>query len=143
MHLNTAKNQLKKYKTVEDIIQDYAEIRLQMYTTRKQHLLQSITAKLNEITNRVRYIRFTLDDTIDLRRKSSDVINKLLASLNLDKMNDSYHYLIKMSMDSVSAENVAHLESELAKLEEEKRILLTMTEKQMWLQELDELIKYI
>jgi DNA topoisomerase-2 len=143
MHLNTAKNQLKKYKTVEDIIQDYAEIRLQMYTTRKQHLLQSITAKLNEITNRVRYIRFTLDDTIDLRRKSSDVINKLLTSLKLDKLNDSYHYLIKMSMDSVSAENVAHLESELAKLEEEKRILLTMTEKQMWLNELNDLIKLI
>ena len=143
MHLNTAKNQLKKYKTVEDIIQDYAEIRLQMYTTRKQHLLQSITAKLNEITNRVRYIRFTLDDTIDLRRKSSDVIHKLLTSLKLDKMNDSYHYLIKMSMDSVSAENVAHLESELAKLEEEKRILLTMTEKQMWLNELDDLVKCI
>jgi DNA topoisomerase-2 len=143
MHLNTAKNQLKKYKTVEDIIHDYAEIRLQMYTTRKQHLLQSITAKLNEITNRVRYIRFTLDDTIDLRRKSSDVIHKLLASLKLDKLNDSYHYLIKMSMDSVSAENVAHLESELAKLEEEKRILSVMTEKQMWLNELDDLIKLI
>lgn len=58
-------------------------------------------------------------------------------------MNDSYHYLIKMSMDSVSAENVAHLESELAKLEEEKRILLTMTEKQMWLNELDDLVKCI
>ena len=143
MHLNTAKNQLKKYKTVEDIIDDYAEVRLKMYVTRKQHLLQAIQAKLNEITNRVRYIRFNLDGTIDLRNKSSGTINELLASLKLEKMEDSYHYLIKMAMDSVSTEKVKDLESELAKLTEEKRLLSMLTEKQMWLNELDDLIKLI
>jgi DNA topoisomerase-2 len=143
MHLNNAKNQLKKYKTVEDIIDEYAEVRLQMYLTRKQHLLQAIHAKLNEITNRVRYIRFVLDGTIDLRHKSSDTITTLLQSLKLEKMNDTYHYLIKMAMDSVSTENVTHLEGELAKLTEEKRILSAMSEKQMWLNELDDLMKVI
>jgi DNA topoisomerase-2 len=143
MHLNNAKNQLKKYKTVEDIINEYAEVRLQMYLTRKQHLLQAIHAKLNEITNRVRYIRFVLDGTIDLRHKSSDTITTLLQSLKLEKMNDTYHYLIKMAMDSVSTENVTHLEGELAKLTEEKRILSAMSEKQMWLNELDDLMKVI
>jgi DNA gyrase/topoisomerase IV subunit A len=143
MHLNNAKNQLKKYKTVEDIIDEYAEVRLKMYVTRKQHLLQAIHARLNEITNRVRYIRFVLDGTIDLRHKSSDTITTLLQSLKLDKLNDTYHYLVKMPMDSVSKENVDHLESELAKLTEEKRILSATNEKQLWLNELDDLIKLI
>jgi DNA topoisomerase-2 len=139
MHLNTSKNQLKKYTNVYDIIADYSMVRLEMYTKRKVYLIQVLDEKLKELSNRVHYIRLVLKGTIDLRNKKIAEINDLLQQLKLEKQNDSYSYLIKMPMDSVSSEHVEQIERDLSKLTSDKTILINSTEKQMWLHELDEL----
>jgi DNA topoisomerase-2 len=139
MHLNTSKNQLKKYTNVYEIIADYSLVRLDMYSKRKVYLIKMLDEKLKELTNRVNYIRLVLRGTIDLRNKKSIEIYELLDKLKLDKLQDSYSYLIKMPMDSVSAEHVDHIESELSKLIVDKQTLINTTEKQLWLHELDEL----
>jgi DNA topoisomerase-2 len=139
MHLINAKNQLRKYKTVYEIIDEYAEVRLQMYTIRKKHLLDKLNAQLVEITHKVKYIHAVLQGKIDLRNKKQEEITKMLTDFELVQYEGSYHYLTKMPMDSVSDENVKQLEKELAKLTREKSILSSTSERQMWLNELDEL----
>lgn len=139
MHLINSKNQLRKYKTVYEIIDEYAEIRLQMYTVRKQYLLDMLSSQLVVITHKVKYIHAVLQGKIDLRNKKQEEITKMLTAFGLIQQDGSYHYLTKMPMDSVSDENVKQLESELAKLTKEKAVLTSTTERQMWLNELDEL----
>ena len=139
MHLFTDKDQLKKYKNVQEIIGDYYTARIEMYHIRKKHMLVIIEAKLHEISNRVAYIRAILNDTLDLRNKKQEVILKLLADLGLDPIQGSYSYLIKMPMDSVSQENIQSLEKDLAKLILEKTTLETTSVEQLWLNELKEL----
>jgi DNA topoisomerase-2 len=143
MHLINAKNQLRKYKTVYEIIDEYAEVRLQMYTVRKQYLLDKLDKLLVEITHKVKYIHAVLQGKIDLRNKKQDEITQLLKAYDLVQHDGSYHYLIKMPMDSVSDENVKQLEAELAKLTKEKALLSSTTERQMWLNELEELKKQL
>ena len=139
MHLINAKNQLRKYKSVYEIIEEYAEFRLQLYTTRKECLLKEIDVKLLEITHKVKYIHAVLKGTLDLRNKKQDEITKMLQAMELVQRDGSYHYLIKMPMDSVSEENVRKLEGELAQLTKDKELILSTTERQMWLNELEEL----
>jgi DNA topoisomerase-2 len=139
MHLINAKNQLRKYKTVYEIIDEYAEVRLQMYTIRKKHLLDKLNAQLVEITHKVKYIHAVLQGKIDLRNKKQEEITKMLSDFELVQHDGSYNYLTKMPMDSVSDENVKQLEKELAKLTREKSTLSSTSERQMWLNELDEL----
>jgi len=143
MHLINAKNQLRKYKTVYDIIDEYAEVRLKMYTVRKQYLLDKLDKLLVEITHKVKYIHAVLQGKIDLRNKKTDEITKMLKAYDLIQHDGSYHYLIKMPMDSVSDENVKQLEAELAKLTKEKALLASTTERQIWLNELEELKKQL
>ena len=139
MHLINAKNQLRKYKSVYEIIEEYAEFRLQLYTTRKEYLLKEIDVKLLEITHKVKYIHAVLKGTLDLRNKKQDEITKMLQAMELVQRDGTYHYLIKMPMDSVSEENVRKLEGELAQLTKDKELIFSTTERQMWLNELEEL----
>ena len=147
MHLFNSKEQLTKYDTVEDIIDEYYSIRLEYYSKRREFLLEKINLELLEMTNLAKYIEYTLDDKIVLKRKNNDEINKMLEEMSFDKMKDktcgklSYNYLIKKPMDSVSDENVEKIMKETKVKKEELNILLSKSSKDIWLEELEDLRK--
>jgi transcriptional regulator NrdR family protein len=56
---------------------------------------------------------------------------------NFDKIEDSFKYLIKMPMDSVTQENVEQIMKEREVCEKDLATLKATTLEQMWLSELD------
>ena len=80
----------------------------------------------------------TLDNIVDLRRKSADQIHDMLSLRKYAKIEDSYKYLTKMPMDSVNNENVQKLyQHKDDKTNELVKIKSTSIE-DMWLSELHE-----
>jgi DNA topoisomerase-2 len=143
MHLFDAEDKLKKYDTVEEIIDDYFVTRLKLYSVRKAYLIDVLEKELIVLENKARYIQELLDGTIDLRKKKKEeIINMLLTKVYtvIDDDND-FKYLIKMPMDSVSEENVEKLNKEHKDKSDELQQIKNMTEQQMWLKELDNLEK--
>ncbi len=141
MHLFDADDKLKKYDTVEEIIDDYFVTRLALYNKRKEYLISALEQILVILSNKARYIQELLDDTIDLRKKKKDAIIALLSGKGYSIIDDDneYKYLTKMPMDSVSEENVAKLNKEHEdKLDELERIKETSIQN-MWLQDLEHL----
>jgi len=130
---------------VEDIINDYFEIRIKHYVLRKAYIIREKEEELVVLQNKARYIQEVLDGTIDLRRLKQNEIHALLQtkqyvmiSHDKDKDNDKdYKYLIKMPMDSVSIENVEHLLKVCTTTQHELDIIKSTSEKQMWLNELE------
>ena len=57
MHLFDAKDKLKKYDTVCEIIDDYYETRLQMYQVRKDYLTTMLEKELVILSNKRNYIQ--------------------------------------------------------------------------------------
>ncbi len=139
MHLFDAEGKLKKYETPQEIIDEYFNIRMEVYTKRKQYLVDEMRAVLQKLSNRARYITETLAGTIDLRRKTAIEVNTLLEGRNYDKLEGDYKYLIKMPMDSVTKENVEAILKQKADTENELEILIRTTESQMWVNELNRL----
>jgi DNA topoisomerase-2 len=139
MHLFNGNGELTKYSCVADIIDDYFDIRYEMYEKRKQYLIEKIKEQLLFLENRVRYIHEMLDETIKLHRKSAAEIDELLESKGYNKLGDScdYKYLTRMYMDSVSLENVGKINQELQNKREELEILERTTVEEWWLRELD------
>ena len=127
---------LKKYNNIEDIIDEYYQIRLDLYGKRKNSMIQSLENKLLKLSNRARYIQETLNNNIDLRRKTNIVVDELLTNMNFIKIDDNYKYLTKMPMDSVTNENVAQIMKEKENTENEVNILKSTTLEKMWSQEL-------
>lgn len=137
MHLFDKDLKLKKYNAVEDIIDEYFQVRLETYNIRKNYLMSVMEKVLVKLSNKARFVKSILDDVIDLRRKNAKEIDNLLETLNFDRLEETYDYLIKMPMNTVSIEVFEKLLNEKNRVNEELEILKETTIQQMWLEELN------
>ena len=137
MHMFNAESKLHKYNSIEEIIEEFYMTRLQLYQVRKDALIKDMQKLLVKLSNRARYILDVLAGTIDLRKKTNQQVQELLEGLKYDRIDGDFKYLIKMPMDSVTEEHVAHILKEKADTEVELDILIGTTTGQMWLKELD------
>lgn len=146
MNLFNSKQQLKKYESVYDIINDYYGIRYDMYIKRKEYMINNLEKVVKELSNKARFIKEQCDDTIDLRRKKKSQVIDLLKERNYDIIdNDSeYKYLRSMKIESVEEENMMKLLKERdLKIKELETIKKTTIEK-MWIDELNVLkVEYL
>jgi DNA topoisomerase-2 len=78
MHLFDAEDKLKKYDSVEEIIDDYFVRRLNLYVERKAFMIDALEKELVVLSNKARYIQELLDGTIDLRKKKKTEIVEML-----------------------------------------------------------------
>ena len=93
------------------------------------------------MSNKARYIQQTLDDKIDLRRKTAIQVDDILTNMKFDKIEGDYKYLVKMPMDSVTQENVDNINKDCQTAKDELEELKNTTTQTMWLRELDEFDK--
>ena len=142
MHLFNSKEQLKKYETIYEIIDEYYEVRYEFYKKRKDYLISKLDNELKFLSAKAQFIQYNLDDKIDLRKKSKTQINEIMESFKFELGEDkSYNYLIKMPMDSVSKENVEKLMKEHGEKEAQLNEVKSNSVEQMWLKELGDLKK--
>jgi DNA topoisomerase-2 len=137
MHLFDKDCKLKKYDSITDIIDDYYGVRISTYGARKKYLIDEMATVLIKLSNKARFIKAVLDDVVDLRRKDAATINSMLSGMEYSKIDDSFDYLIKLPMNTVSKENVEKLLNEKAEVEIQLAELKRTTIHQMWLSELE------
>ena len=147
MNMFDANEKLKKYNTPEEIVDDYYPVRIEYYQKRKAYLMDALKKELLVLSNRARYISEILDDTIDLRRKTTAMMVQILKDRKYDVQTTDdgdlgsagYKYLLKLPMDSVSEENVEKLCMEKEKKEKELAHLESKTTENLWQDDLAEL----
>jgi DNA topoisomerase-2 len=141
MHMFNSECKLHKYADVNEIVDDFYGVRLGLYKKRKDSLIVDMEKRLVRLSNRAKYIQETLNGTIDLRRKTSQVVNDMLAEKGYVMIDGDFKYLVKMPMDSVTEENVASIMKEKEATETELSVLRKTSLEKMWLTELDSLEK--
>jgi DNA topoisomerase-2 len=139
MHLFDANDSLHKYDKVSDIIDAYYDRRLQLYKERKDYMIDALEKDLVLLSNKAKYIQENLDGTIDLRKKKREQVVEMLQNKGYEKIDGDgdYKYLIKMTMDSVTEENVDKLLKDKGSKESELEAIKKTTIYQMWKSELD------
>ena len=136
MHLFDYNDKLKKYENVKEIVDDYYLKRLELYNKRKEYQLKMLRDELVILSNKARFIQENLDDLIDLRKKSNLENENKLMERKYDKIENSYKYLLKLPMDSVSVENFEKLMKEKDEKESLIKKLESLTNIDLWLDEL-------
>ena len=139
MHLFDPEDKLKKYTKITEIIEDYFGKRLELYSIRKEWLVDNMERELVKLSNRAKYIQYLLIDRIDLRRKTKDQVFEMLQKENFDLIDGEYSYLTKMPMDSVTSEMVDKIMREKGAKESELETLKNKNEFDMWADELTRL----
>jgi DNA topoisomerase-2 len=143
MHLFDADDKLQKYEKISDIIDAYYEVRLKLYQTRKDYMIDALEKELVLLSNKAKYIQENLEGTVDLRKKKKEQVIEMLESKGYDLIGDDieYKYLTKMPMDSVTEENVEKLLKEKGTKDQELTIIKSTTINQMWSSELNNLLE--
>ena len=139
MHMFDKDCKLRKYGSVEQIIDDFYDVRLSTYSKRKKQMIIDLEKLLVKLSNRAKYILATLDGSVDLRKKNAQLVKELMTSKGFDLIDGNFNYLIKMPMDSVTQENVEKILKEKRDAENELNKLKKTTLETMWLSELETL----
>ena len=139
MHMFDKDCKLHKYRDVQEIIDEFYGVRIDVYQKRKAAQLSEMEHRLVRLSNRAKYIQETLTGSIDLRRMKSDAVNELLSGKKYDKIDGDYKYMVKMPMDSVTEENVANIMAEKATTEADIETLRKTSVETIWYRELTKL----
>ena len=141
MNLFDAHEKLRKYATINDIIEDYYLERRALYAKRKAAMLAQMANELRLLTNRAKYIQEVLDDKLELRRQTKEAIFAKMTEHGYEHIDGDteFKYLLKMPMDSVTDENVKHLLGDRDTKRAQHQELKETSIEALWTRDLDEL----
>jgi len=78
MMLFDSDGKIKKYDTPKDILQDFAQVRLKMYETRKAYFLARLTRECEVLSAKARFVKLVIEGRIVIRkRKIADLAQDL------------------------------------------------------------------
>jgi len=136
IHLYNENNTITRYNTIEEIIREYCRVRLDLYSKRKEHQLRNLDHDLRVISAKCKFILEIIEETLIIQRRTKDNIIQQLVDKDYWKINESYDYLLKLPIYTLSQEEIDKLMKEKQELLEERVELNKMTSKDMWLEEL-------
>ncbi len=138
MHAFNSKGVITKYATLNDILKEFAEVRMSLYETRRLHQIQACRKELPYHTNVVRFIedQISADPEVDLRRKTEIECAQILAGNGYALIDESYDYLLRLPVRTFTAEQSAKHKAQLASLQAEIARLDSLKAADMWLTEL-------
>jgi len=74
MWLFDPNGRIKKYESVEEIIKDFATVRLDLYGKRKAHQLSKMKRQLDLIDNKLRFIQLVVNETLEIDGRKSQML---------------------------------------------------------------------
>ncbi len=134
-----AENTICEFKSDAAILTDFIQIRLKYYRKRKKHLITIFEDKIIVIENKIRFIQAIINDnTVIANKKKKDVLEWLKGD-DFNKIDDSYDYLLRMPIYSLTDEKINELERELRQLTKFLVAMEKKTPKKMWLDDLSKI----
>lgn len=140
MYLFNEKLILTKYNSVEEILCDFFDIRLEYYEKRKTYIIKKLKEELKYLEAKSRFIKEYIDGELDINKKSKDVINSLLAKKEYPLQENSFDYLLKLPIYSLTLERINELLKQCETKRKELLYYKSKTASQLWKVDLEELI---
>ncbi len=129
---------VKEYNNIEEILNEYYDIRYKAYEKRKQYQLKQIENELLINENKSKFIQYILNKIININEDTKELINKL-EQFKFNKVNNSFDYLLDMKISSFTKDKVEQLLNKISIIKNVQQKLFNTTIEEMWLQELNQL----
>ncbi len=132
---------LKIFDSVSDIVQYFVSFRLKYYQKRKDYVLNKLNRELKILSNRGRFIKAILDGKLKINNVSKIDIIKSIDLLKIEKIDDSYDYLLRMPIYSLTKELYEKLKEDFTLKKEEIKKIEETEPREMYLTDLSFLKK--
>ena len=123
---------ITKYKTPEDILVDFVEIRMQYYRKRKDHLVKTLTEKALRLKNKSRFVKMVVDEELVVFRKKKTVLEAELVTLKFDQLGGDFGYLLGIRTSQYTEEEIESLDTDTANIETDLETLKKTSLLSMW-----------
>ena len=170
MVLFDSKNKIKKYNNVEEIINEFYDVRLDYYKQRKNYLLAKVGFALEKNKNKKKFINMVLEGDLPFKgTKNKKEVFKLLQSKGFTSLNElkktyseafkvksteiviennndnkedvlDYDYLMNMNIWSLTHEKVNELEETIKNQTAEYDFLTKSKPEDLWIKDLEDFI---
>ncbi|KAK5108149.1 DNA topoisomerase 2 [Meristemomyces frigidus] len=77
---------IHKYATPLDILEEFYQVRLEMYHKRKQHMLNEMQKELDRLSNQARFVRMIIDGRLVVSKKKKGVLVSELNKLGFKRI---------------------------------------------------------
>lgn len=132
---------LKIFESTSEILKYFVDFRLSYYHKRKKYMLDKMNKELKILSNRGRFIKSILDEKLKINNVPKSKIVEQIEKINLDKIDGSFDYLLRMPIYSLTKELFEKLKSDFTSKKEEIKKLESTDPKEMYIIDLNELKK--
>ena len=136
-------------------------MRYSFYTKRKNYIINKLEKELKYIGSKVRFVEEIIDKSLNIMNVAEEKIvkelekrkyDKDLKETNNDEENENknkhgYEYLLRLQVRTFTSDKVKELKDDIISLKHKLDYAKSLTEKQMWLNDLkefeDEYVKWL
>jgi len=130
-------NSIEIFEDEHELIQAYIKIKLEYEGKRKAHLIQKNIKDIHINASRYIFIKAVTDgDIIVNKKKKTEIISQIEKIDRIIKEEDSYDYLLRMPIYSLTLEKMEDLKSKIIQLKTIVKELESKTNSDMWLEDL-------
>jgi DNA topoisomerase II len=132
---------LKLFENSTDIIEYFIKFRLKFYKKRKDKQILNLENELKYLSNKFKFIKLILDGVIIINNIEKKVIIEKIKENNLEMVDGSYEYLLRMPIYSLTKENSEALSKEIESVNKNIIEIKNTDPKDMYIKDLMELKK--
>jgi DNA topoisomerase-2 len=132
---------LTKYNTPVDILLDFFDIRIQYYIKRRNYIIKKLKRELLILEAKARFIKEYIEGELQINKKSKDYIIALLEEREYPLDEESYDYLLRLPIYSLTLEKINELNKQCENKKRELQFIKNKTPEELWKIDLEDLIK--
>ena len=135
MHCFSTEGVLTKYTTINDILSEYYEFRLEGYQKRKINLTKSLKENILIESSKLQFIKAVISNKLKLYQMNDEQIIQSLDEMKLYKINN-FDYLLNLSIRGITKNKINELDNKINQFKNALNKLSKLTNKDLWIQDL-------
>ena len=126
-------NRIVVFDNAQEIFDYYFDIKMKYLKIRKEHLLKKMDFDIDVLMSKHRFIEAVVSEKIKVaKKKKDDIIKQIEKHGQIIKVDDSYDYLLKMPIHSLTSEKMEELSVKIKETLKESQVLEEITLERMW-----------
>ena len=146
MYLFDENDSISKYNTVNDILTSFYNVRLDYYGRRKEYELDQLQKEIRKLKNQMQFLTLIHDGSINVSDLHKVPVAKMIEQIKVlmpNLENEEYESLLDMNFRRLAQDQISKHKEKIALKETEYNTLKDKTNKQLWIEELNNLEKKI
>ena len=118
-------------------MREFCKRRIKLYEQRKYYQLSELDKQILLISSKCKFILEVVEETIVINKQTKENIMFQLVDKDYPEINESYDYLLKLPIYTLTKEEIDKLLKEKDNLIKQHENLSSLSTKDMWLNEID------